>query len=79
MGLVWGGRTELGNVITTEIFQSKEQEKSKCTCTLVSISFDCKRLDYTSVFQKVQPGFSAENLLRDFLFSCMLVYVSGRI
>lgn len=33
---------------------------------LKTVSFDCKRLDYTSVFQKVQPGFSGENLLRRF-------------
>lgn len=46
---------------------------------LKTVSFDCKRLDYTSVFQKVQPGFSGENLLRDFLFSCTLVYVNGRV
>lgn len=46
---------------------------------LETVSFDCKRLDYTSVFQKAQPGFSAENLLRDFLSSCTLVYMSGGI
>jgi len=46
---------------------------------LKTVSFDCKRLDYSSAFLKVQPGFSGENLLHDFLFSCGPVHASGEI